>query len=179
MRLGDKLKHWWSKRDRRIDNYLHTVSRRVIDWCQINDIGQLIIGNNPCWKQNINIGKKNNQEFSKIPHAKLISLLSYKAQLAGIEIVITEESYTSIASALDCDHLPTYNIKTDSLPVFSGKRVKRGLYKTNTGRTINADTNGSLNIARKVIPNFMDGIVGLPFIPVVLGLWTKITNLVV
>lgn len=56
--------------------------------------------------------------------------------------------------------------------MFSGKRVKRGLYKTSTGRTINADTNGSLNIVRKVIPNFMDGIEGLPFIPVVLGLWT-------
>jgi putative transposase len=165
-----------SKRDRRIDNYLHTVSRRVINWCQLNDIGQLIIGNNQGWKQEINIGKKNNQEFTKIPHAKLIDLLTYKAQLAGIEVILTEESYTSKASALDSDKLPTFNSKSETKPVFSGKRVKRGLYKTNTGRTINADTNGSMNIARKVIPNFMDGIVGLPFIPVVLGLWTKIAN---
>jgi len=60
-----------------------------------------------------------------------------------------------------------------------GKRVKRGLYKTSTGKTINADINGSLNIARKVIPNFMDGIEGLPFIPVVLDLWTKITKVTV
>lgn len=168
-----------SKRDRRIDNYLHTVSRRVIDWCQLNCIGQLIIGNNLRWKQEINIGKKNNQDFTKIPHAKLISLLTYKAQLAGIKVTLTEESYTSKASALDGDKLPTYNTNIETKPVFSGKRVKRGLYKTNTGRTINADTNGSMNIARKVIPNFMDGIVGLPFIPVVLGLWTKITNVVV
>lgn len=165
-----------SKRDRRIDNYLHTVSRRVIDWCQLNDIGQLVIGNNQGWKQDINIGKKNNQEFTKIPHAKLISLLTYKAQLAGIEVTLTEESYTSKASALDGDKIPAFNNKADIKPVFSGKRVKRGLYRTSTGRDINADTNGSLNIARKVIPNFMDGIVGLPFIPVVLGLWTKITN---
>ena len=151
----------------------------MIDWCQLNDIGQLIIGNNSGGKQNINIGKKNNQEFTKIPHAKLINLLTYKAQLAGIEVVLTEESYTSKASALDGDKLPVYQPKTEVKPVFSGKRVKRGLYKTNTGKTINADTNGSLNIARKVIPNFMDGIEGLPFIPVVLGLWTKITNIVV
>ena len=89
---------------------------------------------------------------------------------------MTEESYTSKASALDKDTLPTYKSLADVKPVFSGKRVKRGLYKTSTSRTINADTNGSLNIARKVIPNFMDGIEGLPFIPVVLGLWTKITN---
>ncbi len=167
------------KRDRRIDNYLHTVSRRVIDWCQLNDLGQLVIGNNQGWKQYLNIGKKNNQEFTNIPHAKLISLLTYKAQLAGIEVIVTEESYTSKASALDGDTLPVYKAKSDVKPVFSGKRVKRGLYKTSNGRLINADTNGSLNIARKVIPNFMKGIVGLPFIPVVLDLWTKITNVAV
>ena len=172
-----RIKQLNSKRDRRIDNYLHTVSRRVIDWCQLNDIGQLIIGNNQGGKQELNMGKKNNQEFTKIPHAKLISLLSYKAELVGIEVILTEESYTSKASALDGDKLPTYGIKTDEVPVFSGKRVKRGLYKTSTGRTINADTNGSMNIARKVIPNAFEGIEGLPFIPVVLGLWTKITNI--
>ncbi|MBD2606968.1 IS200/IS605 family element transposase accessory protein TnpB [Scytonema hofmannii FACHB-248] len=174
-----QIKKLNGKRDRRIDNYLHTVSRRVIDWCQINDIGHLIIGNNYLWKQDINIGKKNNQEFTNIPHAKLINLLTYKAQLIGIEVIVTEESYTSKASALDGDELPKYGDKPETKPVFSGRRIKRGLYKTDTGKTINADTNGSLNIARKVIPNFMDGIVGLPFIPVVLGLWTKITNVVV
>jgi putative transposase len=170
-----------SKRNRRIDNYLHTVSRRVIDWCQLNLISHLIIGPNERGKQDINIGKKNNQEFVQIPHAKLISLLTYKAQLAGIEVTSTEESYTSKASALDGDELPTFNsrAKSNIKPVFSGKRIKRGLYKASTGDTINADTNGSMNIARKVIPNFMDGIVGLPFIPVVLELWTKITNVVV
>lgn len=174
-----QVKELNSKRDRRVDNYLHTVSRRVIDWCQLNDISQLIIGNNLGWKQDVNIGKKNNQQFTKIPHAKLISLLSYKAKLAGIEVVITEESYTSIASALDGDNLPVYQDKSDSKPTFSGKRIKRGLYKTSSGKIINADTNGSMNIARKVIPNFMNGIEGLPFIPVVLGLWSKIANVVV
>jgi IS605 OrfB family transposase len=169
-----QIKQLNSKRDRRIDNYLHTVSRRVIDWCQLNDIAQLIIGKNQGWKQKLNIGKKNNQEFTKIPHAKLINLLTYKAQLAGIEVVLTEESYTSKASSLDGDNLPSFKIKADIKPVFSGKRIKRGLYKTSTGKTINADINGSLNIARKVIPNFMDGIEGLPFIPVVLGLWTLV-----
>ena len=176
---GRQVKQLNSKRGKRIDNYLHNVSRRVIDWCQLNGIGQLVIGNNRGCKQDINIGKKHNQEFTQIPHFQLIKLLAYKAQLAGIEVTITEESYTSKASALDGDELPVRKTKSDVKPVFSGKRVKRGLYKTNSGRTINADTNGSMNIARKVIPNFMDGIVGLPFIPVVLGLWTKITNVVV
>ncbi len=174
--VSRQIKQLNSKRELRIDNYLHTVSRRVIDWCLLNHIGQLIIGNNQKWKQDINIGKKNNQEFTKIPHAKLINLLTYKAQLADIKVILIEESYTSKASALDSDELPIYKASNTEKPVFSGKRIKRGLYKTYKGKTINADINGSINIARKVIPNFMDGIGGLPFIPVVLGLWTKITN---
>ena len=106
-----------SKRNKRIDNYLHTASRRVIDWCQLNDIGQLIIGKNPGWKQSINIGKKNNQVFTNIPHAKLISLLTYKAQLVGIVVTLTSESYTSSSSALDGDNLPSYNKNTEVKPV--------------------------------------------------------------
>ena len=82
-----------------------------------------------------------------------MNLLTYKAQLAGIEVTLAEESYTSKASALDSGTLPTYKAKTEPLPVFTGKRISRGPYKTSTGRTINADTNGSMNIARKVIPN--------------------------
>jgi putative transposase len=74
------------------------------------------------------------------------------------------------------DNLLSLKTKSESKPLFSGKRIKRGLYKTSSGRIINADTNGSLNIARKVIPNFIEGIVGLPFIPVVLNLWFKIAN---
>jgi putative transposase len=174
-----QIKSLNSKRERRIDNYLHTVSRRVIDWCQINHIGHLVIGNNQGWKQNINIGKRNNQNFTNIPHDKLICMLSYKAQLVGIKVTVTEESYTSKASALDCDILPIYTANSEIKPVFSGKRVKRGLYTTDTGRVINADTNGSMNIARKVIPNVFEGIEALPFVPVVLDLWTKITNIVV
>ncbi|MGL4990289.1 MAG: RNA-guided endonuclease TnpB family protein, partial [Sarcina sp.] len=32
---------------------------------------------------------------------------------------------------------------------FSGKRIKRGLYKTANDKTINADINGALNILKK------------------------------
>ncbi|MDJ0797916.1 MAG: transposase [Calothrix sp. MO_167.B12] len=166
-----QIKELNHKRDNRIDNYLHTASRRVIDWCTANDITTLIIGNNQGWKQGIKIGKRNNQQFTKIPHSKLIHMLIYKGTLAGIEVITTEESYTSKASALDGDNLPKY--KPNTKYQFSGKRTKRGLYKSGAGRLINADVNGSLNIARKVIPNFMNGIEVLPFIPLVLKLWTK------
>lgn len=91
-------------------------------------------------------------------------MLEYKGALAGIKVITTEEAYTSKASALDGDVLPKYGKAT---PNFSGSRVKRGLYKSGTGRLINADVNGSLNIGRKVIPDFMKGIEGLPFVPVV------------
>ncbi len=166
-----QIKELNHKRDNRIDNYLHTSSRRIINWCVANDISTLVIGNNQGWKQGIKIGKRNNQQFTKIPHSKLINMLVYKGELAGIEVIVTTESYTSKASALDGDALPKY--KPNNKYSFSGKRTKRGLYKTSTGRTINADTNGSLNIARKVIPNFMNGIEALPFMPLVLKLWTK------
>jgi putative transposase len=150
------------KRNCRVENYLHTASRRVIQWCQKYQIGTLIIGKNEGWKDNINIGKSNNQQFTCVPHARLISMLTYKAQLAGIKVILTEEAYTSKASALDNDLLPKYGKKA---PEFSGKRVKRGLYRTSKDYLINADINGSLNIGRKVIPNFVEGIGGQPCVP--------------
>lgn len=169
-----QIKQLNCKRDNRIDNYLHTASRRLINWCIKNDISTLVVGKNQGWKQNLKIGKKNNQQFTKIPHAKLIEMIIYKGGLAGIKVVVTEESYTSKASALDGDELPKY--EPNKKHVFSGKRTKRGLYKTSTGKLINADTNGSMNIARKVIPNAFEGIEGLPFIPMVLDIWTKTIN---
>jgi IS605 OrfB family transposase len=154
------------KRNCRVDNYLHTVSRRVIDWCLANGINQLIIGKNDGWKNGIELGKKTNQQFVSIPHNKLISQLVYKAHLVGIDVVITEESYTSKASFLHADPLPKYG---DKAPKFSGKRTSRGLYKSDKG-ILNADINGSLNIIRKVKSNAFDGydLKALPFMPLVL-----------
>ncbi|WP_241212786.1 IS200/IS605 family accessory protein TnpB-related protein [Cyanobacterium aponinum] len=155
----------------RVDNYLHTVSRRVIDWCLLNSIGTLVIGKNDHWKQSINIGKKNNQQFVSIPHARLIEMLCYKGELMGIKVVVTEESYTSQSSFLDFDTLPSYGEKK---PKFSGKRIKRGLYKTSTGKLINADVNGSYNCIRKHLQQekvksnafHSHDLMALPFMPV-------------
>uniref|UniRef100_UPI0038995BED zinc ribbon domain-containing protein n=1 Tax=Aerosakkonema funiforme TaxID=1246630 RepID=UPI0038995BED len=114
----------------------------------------------------MNLGQRNNQQFVNIPHYRLIEMLTYKAQLKGIQVIITEESYTSQSNALDGDALPKYGEKK---PVFQGKRITRGLYKTANGRLLNADVNGSFNITRKVIPDVLDqGIKGLPFNPLVL-----------
>ncbi len=80
------------KRNCRVENYLHTASKRVIDWCVNHEIGILIIGHNQTWKQEVKLGKKNNQQFVNIPHYRLTSLLTYKAKLIGIKVIITEES---------------------------------------------------------------------------------------
>lgn len=161
---GSQIKALTHKRNCRVENYIHTASRRVIDWCKAVGVGLLVVGKNEGWKDSINIGKRNNQQFVCIPHARLIEMLQYKGELDGVQVVVNEEAYTSKASALDGDPLPKYG---DAAPKFSGKRVKRGLYKTATGRLINADTNGSMNNARKVIPNAYEGIEALPFVPVV------------
>jgi putative transposase len=141
-----------NKRNRRIEHYMHTVSRRVIDLLVKEGIETLVIGKNDGWKNGIENGKRNNQQFCFIPHAKFIEMLKYKAALVGIKVVLTEESYTSKASFLDQDSMPVYDPKRKEKPKFSGKRVKRGLYRAKDGRYINADVNGSLNIIRKVAP---------------------------
>jgi putative transposase len=141
-----------TKRTRRIDHYLHTATRRIIDLLVAEGIGTLCIGQNPLWKQETNLGKRNNQNFVSVPHARFIAMLSYKAELLGIQVRITEESYTSKASFLDADPLPVYD-PTQPAPTFSGGRVKRGLYRAADGRHINADANGSYNIIRKVAPD--------------------------
>lgn len=139
------------KRSCWINDHFHKASRFVIQLCLDNDIGTLVIGHNPGWKQSVNIGKVNNQKFVSIPHAKLINQISYKAAEYGIDVIVREESYTSQASALDGDQVPQYDAGNNIKYRFSGRRVKRGLYKTQMGLLLNADVNGALNILRKEI----------------------------
>jgi len=164
---SSRIEHLTNKRTRKINHYLHTQSHRIIELLIEHGIGTLVIGKNPCWKQEIKIGKRNNQNFVNIPHARFIDMLSYKAKLVGITVIITEESYTSKASFLDLDKLPKYAPHRKQEPKFSGKRVKRGLYRAKNGRRIHADVNGSYNILRKAVPkSFEQGIEGLAVGPV-------------
>src|SRR5215813_4801817 len=110
-------------RNRRVDSSLHTASRRTIDLLVAEGIGTLVIGKNPLWKQEVQLGKQNNQQFVQIPHARFIEKLTYKAKLVGIQVLLQEESYTSKASFLDHDPIPTYQANQAEQPVFSGKRM--------------------------------------------------------
>jgi len=148
-----KLDRITTKRNRRVNAYLHTASRRIIDLLVEEGIGTLVIGLNKLWKQEVELGKRNNQQFVQIPHRRFIQMLEYKAQLVGIRVIIREESYTSQASFLDLDEIPTYDPKRKEKPLFSGKREVRGLYRAKGGRRIQADVNGSYNTLRKEFPN--------------------------
>ena len=135
------------KRNNKVNDYLHKSSRLFINYLVSNDITDVVIGYNKEWKQGINIGRVNNQNFVNIPYYKLLNMLTYKCELLGIMVHITEESYTSKCSFLDNEEICKHE-------GYKGKRIKRGLYKSSDGRLINADVNGALNILKKVIGEY-------------------------
>ena len=137
------------KRNNRIEDYLSKVARIIINYCLNNDIGKLVLGYNEDFQRNSNIGSINNQNFVNIPYGKLRDKLIYLCKLYGIEFKLQEESYTSKASFFDGDEIPIYDKENLQEYIFSGKRIKRGLYQTSVGKLINADCNGALNILRK------------------------------
>ena len=137
------------KRNNRVNDYLSKTARTIINYCIENDIGKIVIGYNVTFQRNSNIGKVNNQNFVNIPYGKLRNKLEYLCDMYGIEYILQEESYTSKASFFDRDDLPIYNADNPQEYIFSGRRVKRGLYRTKKGNLINADVNGALNILRK------------------------------
>ena len=137
------------KRNNRIEDYLSKAAKIIINYCLNNDIGRIVLGYNEDFQRNSNIGSINNQNFVNIPYGKLRDKLIYLCKLYGIEFKLQEESYTSKASFFDGDEIPIYDKENLQEYIFSGKRIKRGLYQTSTGKLINADCNGALNILRK------------------------------
>ena len=142
-----RIKSLTVKRNNKVNDYLHKASKLIVNYLVSNNISTLVIGKNKEWKQNANIGKRNNQNFIQIPHTRFIEMLTYKCKLEGIPLIIKEESYTSKCSFID-------NEPIKKQKVYIGKRIKRGLFETKEKRLINADLNGSLNILRKVVGEF-------------------------
>ncbi len=149
------------KRARQITDYLHVASRRIVDWLVGQRIGTLVIGKNDGWKQAIGLGKRTNQNFVFVPHARFIEMLRYKAELVGIQVIVSEESYTSKCSFLDLEPVG----KHDGLRGQASQA--RAVSCERTGRCLNADVNGAYNILRKVVPDaFGNGIGGVVVHPV-------------
>lgn len=140
--VSKKINKLQNKRDNKIKDYLHKTSKVVVDYLKSNNISKLAVGYNKEWKQDINLGSKNNQNFVQIPFYKYLQMLQYKCQMNGIQIFFREESYTSKCSAIDNEEIKQHD-------QYQGNRILRGLYKTKSGKLINSDINGSLNIGRK------------------------------
>ena len=152
------LRHLSLKHDCFIHDQMHKVSSAIVEYLLDHRVGRLVIGRNPLWKQRVNIGEGNNQKFVAIPHAKLVFLITYKAARAGITVIEQEESYTSKADCTSFDPMPVYGEGLKEAVPFSGKRTGRGIYRTASGRLINADCNGAGNILRKAFPGaFAEG----------------------
>ena len=151
-KTSNKIKQTTLKRNNSIKTYLHQCSKFIVDYCNDNNIGNIIIGLNKGWKQKSKMSKKNNQHFIQIPFAELINMITYKANLIGIKVETIHEAYTSKCSALDLEPINKHEI-------YMGKRIKsknhefKGSFITSENKIINDDVNGSLNILRKVIGN--------------------------
>lgn len=152
-----KLTH---KRNMKINDYMHKQSRMLVNILKQANISKVVIGKNKQWKQKINIGSQNNQKFVSIPQATFINMVIYKLKLDGITAICREESYTSKCSFLD-------NEPIKKQAKYLGTRIKRGLFRTATGKKWNADCNGAANILIKEIPNcFTNGIEAIVVSPV-------------
>ena len=140
----NRIKNMYEKKERYMEDAFHKISRSIVDFLTENQIGNLVVGYNKDWKQNINIGKANNQKFVQMPFARLRSYLKYKCEMSGIRFICNEESYTSKCDALAFESVGKHE-------TYLGKRVKRGLFRSSVGKLINADVNGAVNILRKVV----------------------------
>ena len=155
-KTSNRLKRLQFKRFTKITDKLHKISRYIINYCIQNNIGQIIIGKNDRWKQNINLGSKTNQNFVSIPFYRFLQMIKYKAQLNGINVIFVNEAYTSGTSFFD-NEIPNkanYN---------KARRKYRGLFITNTGKYINADINAAYQILYKVLKvsrNFLSQQIG-------------------
>ena len=156
-----KRERWLDrKRNNKITDLFHKLSRAIINYCLQYNFGTIVIGYNERWKQNCRMGKRNNQNFVDIPFTRLVKQIKYKAELVGISVKIINEDHTSKCSFLDNESIEHHD-------QYIGRRIKRGLFKSKSGEIINADVNGAYNILRKAFPKAIaaDGIEGLGLVP--------------
>lgn len=144
--ITEKICSIFRNRMNRVNDCFHKYSSDLINQAVSNGFNTIVIGKNKSWKQEVNLGTRNNQNFVSIPFDKLVSKIKYKASLKGIKVIETEESYTSKCSFFDNE----YPCKHET---YLGERVHRGLFRSSEG-FINADLNGALNIIKKVYKDF-------------------------
>lgn len=174
LRPGTYRSSWldrlWTKRENKLSYEMHVISNFVANLLDESGCSKVVIGDNKNQKQEINLGRQNNRKFVQIPHQKLFRMLEYKCKRKGIEVILREESYTSKASFIDNDFIPQFDPENKKEYKFSGKRLKRGIYKTSTGKKINADINGAYNIMAKQFPEELSDRKGRKYSPAIFKL---------
>jgi len=156
---SSKLDNLTWRRNKKINSVMHQISKFVIDYATSIGADTIVVGKNIGWKQGVNLGSVTNQNFVMIPFARLIEQIQYKAEPAGIKVILCDEAHTSRCSFLDNEEIRHHDR-------YIGKRISRGLFKSASGKIINADCNGAYNIIRKVFPKaFPDGIEGVGLHP--------------
>lgn len=153
IKSGSKMNKLYAKRNFKVHDYTHKISRFIINYCTFHNIGIIIFGYNEEWKQNVNLGRKNNQNFTQIPYLSIIQKTTYKSEEVGINVIEQEESYTSKCSFLDNELVKKHNS-------YAGERFSRGLFRSSNGTIINSDVNGGYNIVKKAIPKAISGWIG-------------------
>lgn len=143
---SDRIHNLTNKRNNKIKHHLHNISKYIVGVASENGINTIVVGYNVGWKDECNLGKRNNQNFVGIPYYKFLQMIKYKCEMNGINFVQHEESYTSKCSLLDMEDVKKHES-------YMGKRIQRGMFKSKDGRKINADINGSGNILRKAFGN--------------------------
>jgi len=145
IKYGTAMSRLNAKRERKMKDAMHKTSRYIVDKCVRRRIGTIVIGHNDNWKQNINIGRRNNQTFVGIPFYQLTQMIQYKAKEVGIKVILQQESHTSKCSFLDLESVKHHK-------KYKGKRISRSLFESKKGFIIHADVNGAYNIIRKAKP---------------------------
>jgi len=156
IKTGSRLLKLTERRNRKIHDFFHRLSRGIVEWCVGHDVGTVVVGyNGGGWKQSPHLGRRNNQNFVQIPFRKLLQQVCYKAEEAGITVLVREENHTSKCSFLDLEPL-------EHREQYAGRRISRGLFRSNKGVVINAVVNAAYNIIRKTFPEAftVDGIEG-------------------
>ncbi|MHB8371179.1 MAG: RNA-guided endonuclease InsQ/TnpB family protein [Thermoplasmataceae archaeon] len=168
--LTNRERKLFIKRNRKLKDIMHRLSRAVVNYALSLEIDTIVIGHNNGWKQDADMGKRNNQNFVQIPFNMLIQQIRYKGEEAGIHVVIQEESHTSKVSFLDKESIEHHD-------AYMGRRIKRGIFRSNNGTLIHADLNGVYNIITKAIPEaFANGIEGIGLYPRSLSIRQMITS---
>ena len=160
-KTSKQIKQLFIKRENVIMNYMHNLSRYIINYCKRCKITRIIIGYNTNWKNKVNMNRNTNRKFYEIPFRKLIDQIFYKGEVENIIVEETNEAYTSKVDSLSLEKICHHE-------KYKGKRIKRGLFKSNMSMykfngkykskkkkiLINADINGALNIMRKYINKY-------------------------